>query len=62
MQKLIFRKTELIERKDHTVLRYPNLNTVLMVEDFLKEHCDIPLSIAELKRKLPKQIMHQTTQ
>src|SRR3989344_2357122 len=60
MQKFVFKKTELIERKDHTILRYPNLNTVLMVEDFLKKHSDIPISIAELKKRLPKQIMHQT--
>ena len=40
--------------------RYPNLITVLMVEDFLKKNRDIPIKIAELKRKLPKQIMHQT--
>ena len=60
MQKLEFRKTELIERKDHAILRYPNLNTVLMVEDFLKKHRDMPISMAELKKRLPKQIMHQT--
>ena len=40
--------------------RYPNLSTVLMVEDFLKKHEDIPIKISELKRKLPKKIMHQT--
>ncbi len=42
------------------ILRYPNLNTVLMVEDFLKKHRDLPISLAELRRKLPKQVMHQT--
>ncbi|MEK6857040.1 MAG: hypothetical protein AABX39_00445 [Nanoarchaeota archaeon] len=42
------------------VLRYPNLNTILMVEDFLKKHRDMPISIATLKIKLPKQVMHQT--
>ena len=31
-----------------------------MVEDFLKKHCDLPIKIADLKKKLPKQIMHQT--
>ena len=41
-------------------IHWPTLNTVLMVEDFLKKHSDIPISIAELKKKLPKQIMHQT--
>ena len=40
--------------------RYPNLNTVLMVEDFLKKHRDVPMKIPEVKKKLPKQVMHQT--
>ena len=60
MPKLEFTKNELIEKKAHKVRRYPNLNTVLMVEDFLKKHRDIPISISELKRKLPRQVMHQT--
>ncbi len=49
-------KTELIEKSK----RYPNLSTVLMVEDFLKKHRDMPIPISELKKKLPKQVMHQT--
>jgi len=40
--------------------RYPNLNTVLMVEDFLRKHRDVPMKIPEVKKKLPKQVMHQT--
>ena len=36
----------------------PTLNTVLMVEDSLKGG-DL-LTLAELKKKLPKQVMHQT--
>ncbi|MBI3051707.1 hypothetical protein HYY74_04595 [Candidatus Woesearchaeota archaeon] len=31
-----------------------------MVEDFLKEHRDMPVKVSELKKKLPKQVMHQT--
>ena len=42
--------------------RTPNLNTVLMVEDFLKANRDIPLKMAELKKRMPKQVMHQTLQ
>ncbi len=60
MQNLEFKKRELIERKGRITRRYPNLNTVLMVEDFLKKHSDIPLSVSEIRRKLPKQVMHQT--
>lgn len=60
MPKLEFTKNEMIEKKAHTIRRYPNLNTVLMVEDFLKKNRDIPISISELKKKLPRQVMHQT--
>ncbi|MFQ5620935.1 MAG: hypothetical protein ACE5FT_03760 [Candidatus Nanoarchaeia archaeon] len=37
----------------------PTLKTVLMVEETLKEAGEV-VTIAELKRKLPKQVMHQT--
>jgi hypothetical protein len=40
--------------------RHPNLNTVLMVEDYLQKHRDRPMSIAELRKGLPKQVMYQT--
>jgi len=60
MSELEITNNEMIEKKDHKIRRYPNLNTVLMVEDFLKGHRDMPIKITELKQKLPKQIMHQT--
>ena len=60
MQGLKLTKEELIEKKDKKVLRYPNLNTVLMVEDFLEKHRDMPIQISELRDKLPRQVMHQT--
>ena len=41
------------------VLHYPNLRTVLMVEKVLKE-AETAISREELKKRLPKQIMHQT--
>jgi len=62
MPELEFTNNEMIEKKDHRVKRYPNLNTVLMVEDFLKINRDMPIKITELKQKLPKQIMHPTLQ
>ncbi len=37
----------------------PNLNTVLMVEDVLKEAGEV-MNLAELKRKLPRKVMHRT--
>ena len=46
-------------KKKEKIIHSPTLNTVLMVEDTLKESGEL-LTIAELKRKLPKQVMHQT--
>ena len=60
MAKLQFTNTELIEREDHHTRRYPNLNTVMMVEDFLKKHRDTPLKLSKIRAKLPRQVMHQT--
>jgi len=60
MVKLKLTSTELIVRENNKTYRYPNLNTVLMVEEFLENNRDIPLKISEIRKKLPKQIMHQT--
>ena len=60
INKLKFNRDEMIAIERNKIKRYPNLNTVLMVEDFLKRHRDMPLKISEVKKKLPKQIMHQT--
>ena len=38
----------------------PTLNTVLMVEQTLKNINDSIVTIAELKKKLPKQVNHNT--
>ena len=37
----------------------PTLTTVLMVEDILKEAKEV-IAVAELKRRLPKKVMHNT--
>ena len=60
MQEIKFTKTEMLEKEGRNIKRYPNLNTVLMVEDFLERNRDMPILFPELKKKLPKQIMHQT--
>ena len=39
---------------------WPTLNTVIMVEKTLKKINESVISIAELKRKLPKQVNHNT--
>ena len=41
-------------------VRYPNLSTVLMIENYLREHKDIPTKMSILKEKLPKKVMHNT--
>ena len=50
------KKIEKQERQVH----WPTLNTVMMVEDTLKKINESTISIAELKRKLPRQVNHIT--
>ena len=50
------KKIEKQERQVH----WPTLNTVMMVEDTLKKMNESTISIAELKRKLPRQVNHIT--
>ncbi len=38
----------------------PTLNTVMMVEDAIKKSKESAVTIAELKRRLPKQVNHYT--
>ena len=38
---------------------FPTLKTILMVEDVLTASSQ-PISVAELKRRLPKKVMHNT--
>ena len=39
---------------------YPNLSTVIMVEDVLQKTDESVVTIAELKRRLPRQVNHNT--
>lgn len=48
---------QMIKKEKH--IHSPTLNTVFMVEETLKTSGEL-LTLAELKRMLPKQIMHQT--
>jgi len=41
-------------------IHWPTLNTVIMVERTLKEMNESVITIADLKRKLPKQVNHNT--
>jgi len=44
---------------EEEVIHYPNLKTVLMIEDVLK-NANTLLTREQLKKKLPVKIMHQT--
>ena len=46
--------------KQKTPEHWPTLNTVIMVEKTLKNMNESVVSIAELKRKLPRQVNHNT--
>ena len=52
-------ETIVMKKREYSEQRSPTLNTVLMVEDTLKKSEEV-MSIGKLKRKLPKQVMHQT--
>ena len=41
------------------LLHSPNLTTILMVEKVLKDAKEL-VTVAELKRRLPRKVMHQT--
>ncbi|HLC31783.1 MAG TPA: hypothetical protein VJK51_03880 [Candidatus Nanoarchaeia archaeon] len=44
---------------DSTIIHYPSLKTMLMIEKTLKE-ADTMIDREELKRRLPSKVMHQT--
>ena len=46
---------QVMEKGTHS----PTLNTILMVEDVLKDAEEM-ITVAELKRRLPRKVMHQT--
>jgi hypothetical protein len=52
-------QTKKVQNSDKNV-HWPTLNTVIMVEDTLKKMNESVISVAELKRKLPKQVNHIT--
>ena len=49
-----------ISIQDHKLEHSPTLNTVLMVEDTLKNMNESVITIAKLKKILPKQVNHNT--
>jgi hypothetical protein len=51
--------TETMMRNSDDILRYPRLDTVLMVEEFIKNH-DGEYKKRKLWESLPKKMMYQT--
>ncbi len=51
--------TETISMESENILRYPRLDTVLMVEYFIKKH-DGEFKKRKLWESLPKKMMYQT--
>ncbi len=51
--------TQIQIRKKESFVHSPTLSTVLMVEDILKDARQL-MTVAEIKRKLPRKVMHQT--
>jgi len=47
-------------KMENKIEHAPTLNTVLMVENVLKDMDESVVTIAELKRKLPRQVNHNT--
>ena len=48
-----------IKMQESEIIHYPNLKTVLMVEEVLQK-ANKPLTREQLKNKMKKQVMHQT--
>lgn len=51
--------TQIQIMKEEQLAHSPTLNTVFMVEDILKNAGEL-MTVAELKRRLPRKVMHQT--
>ena len=52
-------QTQLKMKMKENIAHSPTLNTLIMVEESLKDAGEV-ISLAELKRRLPRKVMHQT--
>ena len=46
--------------KEEKQVHWPTLNTIMMVEDTLKNSKEKVISVADLKKELPRQVNHIT--
>ena len=49
----------MVMMKQVNIIHYPNLKTILMIEEALKSS-NKPITREQLKSKIPRKIMHQT--
>jgi len=49
-----------MSQKQETRKHWPTLNTIIMVEGVLRKMDESVISVAELKRRLPRQVNHNT--
>ncbi|MFH1224511.1 MAG: hypothetical protein V1676_01780 [Candidatus Diapherotrites archaeon] len=49
-----------VQKTEENGVHFPTLNTVIMVENTLRKLNESIVTVAELKRKLPKQVNHNT--
>lgn len=49
----------MLQKKERQI-HWPTLNTVIMVENVLKKMNESVISVAELKRRLPRKVNHNT--
>ena len=49
-----------VENNENGTIHYPTLNTVIMVEDILKDMDESIVTVARLKKMLPRQVNHNT--
>ena len=47
-------------KKEEKQVHWPTLNTIMMVEDTLKSSKEKVISVADLKKELPRQVNHIT--
>ena len=50
----------MVKKQEYRLEHSPTLNTVLMVEETMKNMDESIFTVADLKKKLPKQINHRT--
>ncbi|HLC63262.1 MAG TPA: hypothetical protein VJJ21_02990 [Candidatus Nanoarchaeia archaeon] len=56
---MVSKTTQIMQVEKKEFQHSPTLNTVMMIEDVLKRSGEL-MTIAELKRRIPRKVMHRT--